>query len=50
LACRDKIKGLSTGEKKMFDNARQLLLSELVLVMDGREDNVIGRMEACLPG
>ncbi|MDR1204862.1 MAG: CarD family transcriptional regulator [Peptococcaceae bacterium] len=50
LACRDKVKGLSTGEKKMFDNARQLLLSELVLVTDGREDNIVGRMDACLTG
>ena len=49
LAYRDKAKGLSTGEKKMFDNARQLLLSELVLVMEGREEIVIGRIEACLP-
>ena len=48
LACRDQEKGLSTGEKKMFDNARQLLLSELVLVMEGREEVVIGRIEACL--
>ena len=29
---RDKEKGLSTGEKKMLNNARQILISELVLV------------------
>ena len=28
---RDREKGLSTGERKMLDNARQILISELVL-------------------
>lgn len=40
LSVRDKEKGLSTGEKKMLDNARQILLSELVLAKDGEEDNI----------
>lgn len=31
LAHRDKEKGLSTGERKMLDSARQILISELVL-------------------
>lgn len=31
LMLRDKEKGLSTGERKMLDNARQILISELVL-------------------
>jgi len=31
LAHRDKEKGLSTGERKMLNNARQILISELVL-------------------
>lgn len=31
LAHRDREKGLSTGERKMLDNARQILISELVL-------------------
>ncbi len=31
LAQRDKEKGLSTGEKKMYDNAYQILVSELIL-------------------
>jgi len=31
LAQREREKGLSTGERKMLDNARQILLSELVL-------------------
>jgi CarD family transcriptional regulator len=32
LARRDKSKGLSTGERKMLSNAKQILVSELVLV------------------
>jgi CarD family transcriptional regulator len=31
LVHRDKEKGLSTGERKMLDNSRQILISELVL-------------------
>ncbi|MBB6217403.1 CarD family transcriptional regulator [Anaerosolibacter carboniphilus] len=31
LMLRDKEKGLSTGEKKMLNNAKQILISELVL-------------------
>ncbi|MEX2356498.1 MAG: CarD family transcriptional regulator [Thermaerobacterales bacterium] len=31
LAIRDDEKGLSTGERKMLDNSRQILISELVL-------------------
>mgnify|MGYP000894733139 CR=1 FL=1 len=40
LSARDKEKGLSTGEKKMLDNARQILLSELVLAENGEEENL----------
>ncbi|WZL72664.1 CarD family transcriptional regulator [Clostridiaceae bacterium 35-E11] len=32
LMIRDKEKGLSTGERKMLANAKQILISELVLV------------------
>jgi CarD family transcriptional regulator len=31
LACRDQEKGLSTGERKMLESARGILLSELCL-------------------
>lgn len=31
LAQRDREKGLSTGERKMFNSAKQILISELVL-------------------
>jgi len=40
LAIRDKEKGLSTGERKMLDNARQILISELVLAQDATEEQV----------
>jgi len=32
LMLRDHAKGLSAGEKKMLDNARKILVSEVVLV------------------
>lgn len=34
LSLRDKEKGLSTGERKMLDNAKQILISEIVLARD----------------
>ncbi len=34
LMRREREKGLSTGERKMLDNARQILISELVLVKE----------------
>ncbi|MFA7462875.1 MAG: CarD family transcriptional regulator, partial [Anaerovoracaceae bacterium] len=41
----DRVKKLSTGEKKMLTNARQILISEIVLVQDLREDIVEGILE-----
>ncbi|HKM39880.1 MAG TPA: CarD family transcriptional regulator, partial [bacterium] len=38
LIHRDQEKGLSSGEKKMLDSARQILVSELVLAQDIDED------------
>lgn len=38
LMLRDGGKGLSTGERKMLDNARQMLISELVLVKEMDEE------------
>lgn len=40
LALRDKSKGLSTGEKKMLDTARQILISELLLTAGKRREEV----------
>jgi CarD family transcriptional regulator len=48
LSVRDKEKGLSTGEKKMLDNARQILISELVLAKDSKEDNIKDLLEEYL--
>jgi CarD family transcriptional regulator len=45
---RDQDKGLSTTEKKMLDNARQLLVSELALVENAPPENVVGRLRGCL--
>jgi len=45
LSSRDKEKGLSTGEKKMLDNARQILVSELVLAKNSKEDNIRSLIE-----
>lgn len=41
LAVRDRQKGLSTGEKKMYENARRILLSELVLAKNVAENQMV---------
>jgi CarD family transcriptional regulator len=38
LMLRDEEKGLSSGEKKMLDNAKQILISELVLARNLEEE------------
>ena len=40
LAFKQKEKGLSTGEKKMLNNARQILVSELVLAEHSNKDEI----------
>lgn len=40
LTIRDHEKGLSTGEKKMLNNSRQILISELVLSKNMKEEEV----------
>lgn len=40
LLHRDRDKGLSTGERKMLENARQILISEMVLAQDKEEEQV----------
>lgn len=40
LSLKQKEKGLSTGEKKMLNNARQILVSELVLAENKPQDEV----------
>ncbi|NLY89534.1 MAG: CarD family transcriptional regulator [Firmicutes bacterium] len=48
LSIRDREKGLSTGERKMLENARQILLSELVLAQNITEEQVEEMVEGCL--
>ncbi len=40
LSYKQKEKGLSTGEKKMLNNAKQILVSELVLAEHASENEV----------
>jgi CarD family transcriptional regulator len=40
LMVRDNEKGLSTGEKKMLNSARQILISELVLVKNSTPEEI----------
>ncbi|MHB1128145.1 MAG: CarD family transcriptional regulator [Bacillota bacterium] len=40
LILRDREKGLSTGERKMLENARQILISELVLAKNSHGEEV----------
>lgn len=48
LVFRDRQKGLSTGEKKMLENARRILLSELVLAKDMTENKMVELLESYL--
>ncbi|AOY75134.1 CarD family transcriptional regulator [Clostridium formicaceticum] len=41
LMLRDREKALSTGERKILNNARQILLSELILAADMEEAEVV---------
>jgi CarD family transcriptional regulator len=45
LVKRDKEKGLSSGERKMLENARQILISELVLATELGEDKTKSMVE-----
>ena len=48
LSIRDREKGLSSGERKMLDNARQILVSELVLAKSSDQDTRSEEIEAAL--
>jgi CarD family transcriptional regulator len=41
LTIRENDKGLSTGERKMLDTARQILISELVIALDSTEEKIV---------
>ena len=45
LSFKQKEKGLSTGEKKMLNNAKQILVSELVLAEHASENEVENLVE-----
>ncbi|MCI8482366.1 MAG: CarD family transcriptional regulator [Clostridia bacterium] len=45
LSFKQKEKGLSTGEKKMLSNAKQILVSELVLAENSSEEIVEGMID-----
>ncbi len=45
LALLDNEKGLSTGEKKMLNNAKQILVSELVLAQNSSEEDVTAMID-----
>lgn len=46
LIKRDQEKGLSSGERKMLENARQILISELVLATELEEDKAQSMLDA----
>jgi len=48
LAIRDREKGLSTGERKMFDSAKQILISELALAQDTTREQVEASLQEIL--
>lgn len=41
LTIRENDRGLSTGERKMLDTARQILISELVIAQDSTEEKIV---------
>ena len=45
LILRDREKGLSTGERKMLENAKQILINELVLAKGEEEGQVENLLE-----
>ncbi len=45
LARREREKGLSSGEKRMLESARQILISELVLATEVEEDKARSMLE-----
>jgi len=48
LASREKEKGLSTGERKMLDSAKEILISELILAQNWDREQALEILEATL--
>jgi CarD family transcriptional regulator len=49
LSIRDKDKGLSAGEKRMLNRARQILVSELTFALRVDEETAEKRLDEALP-
>ena len=49
LSIRDKDKGLSAGEKRMLNRARQILVSELTFALNVDEEQAEQRLDEALP-
>jgi len=48
LASREREKGLSTGERKMLDSAKEILISELILAKDWDREKTMSVLEDVL--
>ena len=48
LMRRDTLRGLSTGERKMLHSAKQIMISELVLVLGSDYKSVEGRLDRAM--
>jgi CarD family transcriptional regulator len=48
LAAREREKGLSTGERKMLDSAKEILISELILAKDWDREKTMSVLDAAL--
>ena len=48
LMLRDRQKGLSTGERKMLSNAKQILISEIVVAMQTSRDYIENKLKEML--
>lgn len=48
LSARNKERGLSTGERKMLESAKEILLSELILASDWDREEAISIIEEIL--
>ena len=48
LMHRERLRGLSTGERKMLHNARQILISELVLTEDSPYETVEAKIDRAM--
>lgn len=45
LMVRDRVKGLSTGERKMLSNAKQILISEIVIAKKATYQDIDGELK-----